>query len=86
MPIKPPPGYVDIVPMIESVATEEGRQYIADLRKKRGSSEPFSDVELEEIIVKAYSMGFVAAVRLTEEVGRIVQVANRAVDKGKRDT
>lgn len=44
---------------------EGARQYVKDIRARKGDG-AFTDVEIEEMLVKAYSMGFVTALEMTD--------------------
>lgn len=70
------PG-IDIFHLIEVQATQGARQYLADLRKVRESSEPFNETELEEMLVKAYVVGFVAAAKISQYTRIEVDEVNR---------
>lgn len=77
-----PPGMMDMTPLLESIATEVARRYLKVIRERRGSLDALNETELEEMLVKAYSMGFAGAAKAAEQVGPIrIQMLDKRGNK-----
>jgi hypothetical protein len=56
-------GAINVTDEVNKVGLEGAREYLRDMRKAKGDG-AFTDVELEEMLLKAFQMGVMTALEM----------------------